>query len=288
MLSQFPIKKLEPKEFPPQLFEIPEPPKQLYIRGALPTPQTTLLAVVGTRKYTPYGKEICKKLISGLKGYPICIVSGLALGIDAIAHEAALEHNIQTLAIPGSGLSESVLYPRTNLSLAKRILEHRGCLLSEFEPEMGATIWSFPRRNRIMAGLVQAVLVIEGEAKSGTLITARLATEYNKDVLTVPQSVFSPTSSGPTLLLKLGATPIATSEDILEALHITIDKKEQVERTDLTEGELKIVSLLKVHESTKEEILSQTQFDVTTLNTLLMLLEIKGVIKETLGKIHLA
>lgn len=288
MLEAFPIKQLEPSDFPPQLLEIPKPPKTLYKRGSLPEQDTIFLAVVGTRKYTPYGKEVCKKLIEGLKGYPICIVSGLALGIDAIAHEVALLNKIKTLAIPGSGLDERVLYPRSNVGLAKRILEQGGCLLSEFEPKMSAAIWSFPTRNRIMAGLCQAVLVIEAEVKSGTLITARLATEYNRDVLTVPQSIFSPNSTGPALLLKLGATPITSSEDILEALHIKKEEKVEIDESDLTEDERQIVSVLKLGAKEKEELLEATHFDISKLNTLLTLLELKGVTKEMLGKVYIA
>ncbi|MBX2866739.1 DNA-processing protein DprA [Candidatus Kaiserbacteria bacterium] len=211
----FPIRTIE---CPPYLCEIPDPPEQLYVRGKLPPSDTTYLAVVGSRKYTEYGRRVVETLIQDLRGHNICIVSGLALGIDALAHEAALQNNLHTIAVPGSGLDDSVLYPKTNRRLAERILESGGALLSEFEPTFKATRWSFPRRNRIMAGLSHAVLIIEAEEKSGTLITARMAADYNRDVLVVPGDIFSKNSHGTHQFLKLGATPVTCADDILDAL----------------------------------------------------------------------
>ena len=125
------IYKLKPEQYPEGLNEIPQPPKTLYMRGKLPNSDLIYLAVVGSRKYTSYGKDICEKLIKGLKGYPIVIVSGLALGIDTIAHKAALETGLTTISFPGSGLDNSVLYPRTNIRLADEIIKNGGCLISE-------------------------------------------------------------------------------------------------------------------------------------------------------------
>src|SRR3989344_4788228 len=190
MLDDYPISELAKESWPKELLEIPQPPETLYIRGKLPAPEFVRLCVVGSRKYTPYGREACEKLIGELRGHPVCIVSGLALGIDRIAHEAALKAGLPTIAVPGSGLDIEVIYPKSNLGLAKDILKHGGCLLSELPPKEKATTWTFPQRNRIMAGLSRAVLIIEAEQKSGTLITSRLATEYNRDVLTVPGSIF--------------------------------------------------------------------------------------------------
>lgn len=212
------IRKLDTKEIPKCLFEIPHPPKELYIRGTLPPKDHIYVCVVGSRKHTQYGKECCEKIIEGLKGQPVVIVSGLALGIDAIAHKAAIKAGLKTVAFPGSGLDDSVLYPRTNFNLAKEILKSGGCLISEFPPDMKAEIWTFAQRNRLMAGISKAVLVIEAEEKSGTLITARMATDYNRDVLAVPGSIFSSTSIGTNKLLALGATPVTSSIDILDVL----------------------------------------------------------------------
>ncbi len=279
------IRVLEKKHWPPQLTEIPEVPKKLFIRGQTPDWSRILLAVVGARKNTSYGKDACETLIAGLSGSPITIVSGLALGIDAIAHRAALNARLPTIAIPGSGLSKTVLYPRSNHGLAEKIVESGGALISEFEPEFRATVWSFPQRNRIMAGMSRAVLVIEAEKKSGTLITARLATEYNRDVLTVPGSLFSPTSEGPHLLLRLGATPIASSNDILDALNLKQEDKKEKDYSDCSPDEIKILELLAEPKS-RDALIQQLNKTASELNALLSIMEIKGLIKESLGEIH--
>lgn len=288
MFKEFPISKILPSEFPKELLEIPGPPKELFIRGLMPPENFIRLAVVGSRKYTPYGKEATKKLIEGLRGYPVAIVSGLALGIDSIAHDSALSAGLPTIAIPGSGLDEEVIYPRNNLSLAKKILENNGCLISELSPNEKAAPWTFPQRNRIMAGLSKAILVIEAEKISGTLITARLGTEYNKDILTVPGSIFQSSSEGPHLLLKLGATPIRESGDILEALGLEARKQGETKNLfkECSVEELLIIEKLNTPKS-RDELKEETALDISKINTLLTLLEIKGVIKEAQGKIFI-
>lgn len=288
ILESYPIKTIENSNIPLLLREIPKPPKKLFVRGELPSGNLKYLAVVGSRKYTPYGKEACKKIIEGLRGYPIVIVSGLALGIDAFAHESALVAGLKTIAVPGSGLDENVIHPRTNLGLAKRILESGGTLLSEFDPHFEATPYSFPQRNRIMAGLSDAVLVIEAELKSGTLITSKLATEFNREVFAVPGSIFSSTSEGPHMLIRLGATPVTKSADVLEALGFEIDEKSVNEKThdDLGDDEKILVKCISSPLS-RDEILEQTDWEPERLSITITLLEIKGVAKESAGKIFL-
>ena len=189
------IRKLPKSKFPKALLEIPQPPENLWIIGELPTDKNLIyLSVVGSRKFTTYGREACEKIITGLKGYPIVIVSGFAMGIDTIAHKAAMRAGLKTMVFPGSGLSDKAIYPKTNVQLMREVVENGGCLLSEFEPDFMATQWGFPMRNRLMAGISKAVLIIEAEERSGTLITARLTTEYNRDLLVVPGSIFSSNS----------------------------------------------------------------------------------------------
>jgi DNA processing protein len=147
------MRKLTKPEFPAQLLQIPDPPEHLYIEGALPPAGATILCVVGARKNTQYGKDICEKLIGSLRGKNVSIVSGLALGIDTIAHKAALAAGLHTLAIPGSGIGPDVLYPHSNRKFAKELIKAGGGLLSEFEPDFVSTPWAFPMRNRIMAAL---------------------------------------------------------------------------------------------------------------------------------------
>src|SRR3989338_8400007 len=181
----FRLKVLERNDIPRALREIPQPPKKLYLAGKLPPEGTVYLAVVGSRKATAYGKDAVKKLISGLKGYPIAIVSGLAVGIDSLSHEAALDAGLKAVGFPGSGISEQAFFPPTSLRLAKKILDSGGCLLSEFEPNFKAQYYTFPMRNRLVAGISKAALIIEAQERSGTLITARMALDYNREVLAV-------------------------------------------------------------------------------------------------------
>ncbi len=273
-------------KFPPLLSEIPDHPTKLYYQGRLPDwKKFKLLTVVGTRNPTSYGKDVCESLIHGLSGFPIIIVSGLALGIDALAHRAALRAKLLTIAVPGSGLNEKVLYPSAHKNLAKEIVEKGGMLLSEFEPDFKATVWSFPQRNRIMAGMAHATLVIEAQKKSGTLITSRLATEYNRDVLTVPGSIFSQNSEGPHLLLSLGARPITRSEDILDTLEFKTEEKQALSYEDCSSEELSILKLL-VEPKSRDEIIRVLKLSTGTANALLTAMELKGLIKETFGELR--
>ena len=281
------IKQLKSEEYPELLKEINDPPKKLYIKGELPPDNMKYLCVVGSRKYSPYGKDVCKTLIEGLRGYPIVIVSGLALGIDSIAHESALENGLTTIAVPGSGLSESVLHPKAHKELARRIVKSGGTMLSEFEENFKATHYSFPQRNRVMAGMSHAVLIIEAEEKSGTLITSKFATEYNRDVLTVPASIFSGNSFGPHMLLRLGATPIRKSEDILEALGFNIKEKQQkLDLKDLSEKERKVIDILKTPME-RDELIANLGFPIQDANVTLSAMEIKGIIKESYGEMRI-
>ena len=284
------IKKLPTEKFPSPLFEIPEPPKDLWIIGDLPKEDLIYLCVVGSRKYTSYGKEICEKIIAGLKGYPIAIISGFAMGIDTIAHKKAMQVGLKTIVFPGSGLSDEAMYPKTNIRLIREVLEHGGCLLSEFEPNFKATQWSFPMRNRLMAGISRAVLIIEAEERSGTLITARLATEYNRDVLAVPGSVFSPNSKGTNRLIRQGATPITCAEDVLEALGFEQEKNEEKQASlflDLSKEEKVVINFLR-EPIPRDDLIRAMKMRISEANSLLSVMEIKGIIKEEYGEIKLS
>lgn len=279
-------RQLTPEEFPALLREIPDLPETLYLRGTLPNAEHKLLCVVGSRKYSQYGKDVCETLIRGLSGYPVSIISGLALGIDSIAHRAALDAGLPTIAIPGSGLGWNVLYPASHRALARRIIEQGGTLLSEFPDDFQATPYSFPQRNRIMAGLSHATLVIEATERSGTLITARLATEYNRDVCTPPHSIFSSSSHGPHQLIRNGATPITSPEDLLEVLSIEIEEKGERSVADLSDDERAVAALLS-EPMTRDELIERLGISTAQANTLLSAMELKGVIKEQLGEMRL-
>ncbi len=279
------IRTMSEEEFPSLIREIPDPPQQLFCAGQLPPKEHKLLAIVGARQFSEYGKSVCEHIIEGLRGYPISIVSGLALGIDSIAHRKALSVGLHTIAIPGSGLDKSVLYPRSHTGLAEEIVQSGGALISEFENTFRATPWAFPKRNRIMAGISHAVLVIEAEQKSGTLITSRLATEYNRDVCVVPGSIFSRTSEGPHMLLRLGATPITKSKDILEIFNLE-EKSSSQTILNLTDEEQLIVKLL-THPLSRDELIRKSKIETWKINSIVSAMEMKGLIVESMGELRL-
>ncbi|HEY4516420.1 MAG TPA: DNA-processing protein DprA [Candidatus Paceibacterota bacterium] len=280
------LKQLFPSDFPPLLREIPDAPKRLYLRGELPSADKKWLAVVGSRACTPYGRQAVEYLIGGLAGYPVVIVSGLAYGIDAEAHKAALKYGLQTVAVPGSGLDWNVLYPKANHGLAREILARGGALLSEEEPETAAADWTFPKRNRIMVGLSHATLVIEAKEKSGSLITAKLATEYNRDLLIVPGSIFSESSKGTHQFLRLGAQAATSPADILQTLGLEERTSAALElRTDLSESEIRVLHLIASPLS-RDELIRALELPTTEVNVLLSTMELKGLIVESLGVVR--
>ncbi|TSC64751.1 MAG: DNA processing protein [Parcubacteria group bacterium Gr01-1014_91] len=281
------IRELERKEWPRQLLEIPQPPKQLWVRGALPPAGHKLLTVVGSRAMTRYGQEACEKLITGLAGYPISIVSGLALGTDTCAHKAALSAGLHTLVVPGSGLGDDVLYPRSNRPFAKEILKAGGGMISEYAPDTPSRVYYFPERNRIMVGLSDAILVIEAGQKSGTLITARLASEYNRDLLAIPHRIGDPHAFGSHLFIRLGAALISDPLHILEALHIAPRESgvTGVAPSDLEDAELVIWSMLD-EPMTRDDILRASSAPAGETLTALVALELRGLIKEEFGAWH--
>lgn len=281
------IRDLLPDEFPPLLTEINDPPKQLRLWGNPPNPDNKLLAVVGSRKYSNYGREACESIIAGLASFPITIVSGLALGIDSIAHRSALHAGLQTIAIPGSGLDRKVLHPRSHVGLAEEIVESGGGLISEYEDSMPSGAWAFPRRNRIMAGMSHATIVVEAEKKSGTLITSRLATEYNREVGCVPGPINSPTSDGPHMLIRLGAALIRDHNDVLELLGLKrMDEAPTLlDVEDLSETEKIFIKILETP-CPRDELIRKSKLDIGTASATLSLLEIKGLITEELGEVR--
>lgn len=288
-MEDFPIHPVDPADIAAhfrQLLEIPQPSPGLFMRGSLERIiGTTLITIVGSRKYSSYGKYACEKIIGGLRGYPVTIVSGLAIGIDAIAHEAALENDLPTIAFPGSGLNEDAIYPAQHKSLAERILKSGGALMSEFAHDTRGAPWTFPQRNRLEAGIAAMTIVIEAEEKSGTLITSRLATEYSKIVGAVPGPITSPTSIGANWLLKLGAVPITDHSDILRELNIPERNMLPFPSILLNDTEMLIMNALAEPHS-KEELLKTLSLDPITAAIAFSTLEIKGAIRETYGRIE--
>jgi DNA processing protein len=271
----------------PKLAQIPGPPKELWARGSMPPPENKLLAVVGSRALTRYGKEVTNYLIEGLRGYPISIVSGLALGADAAAHTAALNSGLHTIAIPGGGLSDRALYPRSNMVLGKEILAAGGLLISEHPPSYKAAPYDFPSRNRIMVGISDAVLMIEAGPKSGTLITARMACDYNRDLMCVPHRIGDVHSEGAHYYLRQGAALVSSTADILEVLRIpeVACITDKIAET-LTESEQNVYRLLEEPVDT-DELLRKAEATHLLLpsQTLALLagLEFKDVLTSQFG-----
>ncbi len=276
------IRTIIPSDYPVQLREIPQVPEQLWVRGTLPPAKNKLLTVVGSRALTPYGKQACEQLIAGLAGYPISIVSGLALGADAVAHKAALKAGLHTIAFPGSGLADNVIAPRTNAGLAKEILQARGALLSEYRPDAHPAPWMFPQRNRLMVGISHAVLMIEAGERSGTLITARLAAEYNRELLCVPHRMTDLHGFGSHLFLRLGATLVSEPIHILEALGIPARGDRLQEPENLSAEEETIYALL-IEPLARGELIGRSGLAPATAITVLVTLELKGLVHEECG-----
>jgi DNA processing protein len=203
--------------YPANLRKIADPPPVLFTRGELSDQDQTAVALVGTRKATAYGKAVADRLTRDLARAGVTVVSGLARGIDTVAHHAAVQSRGRTLAVLGNGLDQ--VYPPENTALAHKIVDsHAGALVSEFAPGIPPDAVNFPRRNRIIAGLSLATVILEAGEPSGALITADFALEQGRDVLAVPGSIFSPTCAGTNRLIQQGATPVTCADDILEVL----------------------------------------------------------------------
>ena len=208
--------KITDSLYPILLKEISDPPKVLYYIGNFPPDNLFPLGVVGSRQSDIYGENVIKHLLTPDLLEKTIIISGLALGIDAAAHEISK----YTIAVLGTGLDEASFYPKNNLPLYKEIIKNGGLVISEYPAGTKASAQNFPQRNKIIAGLSRAVLVIQAKKRSGALITARLALENGRDVLTVPGSIFNELSSGPHLLIAQGATPITNATELSEILNL--------------------------------------------------------------------
>lgn len=269
------------KDYPAALREIPHPPEKLWVWGKIPSAKN-FLAVVGTRRCTAYGREITKKLIAALSPHSFCIVSGLAFGIDTAAHQAALEAHIPTVAVLGSGIDPAALHPAKNLRLAQDIVSRGGAVISEYEPDFKATLWSFPQRNRIISGLCGAVLVVEAPERSGALITARFALDQNRDVYAVPGSVLFSQSVGTNKLIQQGAMLVQDALDVLRAYGIAaLDEGEPRPEGagSLSPEEKQVLSLLS-EPLDINSIIRKSPYPPAQTQTIVGMLEIHGTIKR--------
>lgn len=275
---------IEDENYPELLKEIYNPPQILYYRGVL-FQNEKCLAVVGSRNYTNYGKQIIDDIVRKISKTGICIVSGLALGVDAHAHNVAIEENTRTIAVLGTGLDKRSIYPAHNRYLAEKILKSGGAIISEFPIGTQPLRHHFPQRNRIISGLSVATLVVEAKSRSGALITAKDALEQNREVLAVPGNIYSSLSEGPNKLIKDGARAITSYEDLVESLDLenvkNYIKTVAVKPENKEEEEiLKYLNHEPVHIDT---LVRLSSLDIKTVNTTLSMMEIKGMIKNLGG-----
>lgn len=289
----FPIIQITNIDYPKTLQNAKGVPKSFNIRGSLPPAHYKYLCVVGSRYPSPYGEEAVAKLISGLAGYPICIVSGLAIGIDGMAHRAALEAGLHCVAFPGSSLEWNEIYPREHVGLAEAIVRAGGALLSEWKSGYPTGKWAFPARNRFMAGISQATLIVQAGRGSGSLMTARHAEGYDRDVMAVPGPVNNPLSYGPHMLIRRGAALISSSKDLLEELGFRVPREFTEGGTQVaakkmlrtlpshiaTDGlSISILGILSLEEATSSYLLEKTLASAASLNERLSLLELEGLV----------
>ncbi len=279
------IKKIEVGEenYPLLLKKIPNSPKILYCRGEIKKDEACL-AIVGTRRYSRYGKENAFSLAKHLAMAGITIVSGLARGIDTFAHLGALEAGGRTIAVLGTGLDEKSIYPKENLKLAKKILEKGSCLLSEYPTGTPGWKENFPQRNRIISGLSLGVLVIEAKLKSGALITAKWAKIQERKLFALPGSIYSLNSNGPHFLIKKGAKLVENANDILAELKLKPFEKKEIKGKNPEQS--LILKILQNGSLTIDEIIEKTNFPSQKVSTILTLMEIEDKVKNLGGNIY--
>ncbi|XOU93999.1 MAG: DNA-processing protein DprA [Candidatus Kerfeldbacteria bacterium] len=277
------IVTLKDNNYPLLLREIYSPPPILYYKGKLPDNSNMSLGVVGTRKTSIYGRQASLDLVSILAKTGLIIVSGLALGIDTLAHQTTLKYGGITMAILGCGLD--IIYPSSNYQLAKNIVFNGGCIISEYPPGTKPLKQHFPARNRIIAGITKGVLVIEGGHKSGSLITARFSLDYNREVMAIPGSIFNTNAEGTNHLLKNGAHLISNAEDVLNVLDLQyIQKYKETQQALPKNSEEKILyEIITKSPIHIDEIIQQCKLQISIINATLTIMEMKGLIKNLGG-----
>lgn len=271
--------------YPKMLAEIADPPKQLYCRGNLELLNTECIGVVGTRKLTPYGKESAQYITRGLVTAGFTIVSGLAMGIDAVAHQTTLDTGGKTVAVLGGGIDDKSIGPRINFKLATDILKNNGLIISEYPEGFSPNEKTFPQRNRIISGLSRGILVVEAAEGSGALITAKCALDQNRDVFAIPGSIFSSKSSGPNDLIKKGAKLISSAQDIIDEYGYNLNILSKIRNDMSTKDPLhkSIIDILNEQgELSADEIMPHLpSLSASDILSSLSVLEINGVLKQT-------
>jgi len=288
------------ENYPKLLKEIKDPPKVLYYIGSLPKNDERNFAVVGTRRYSPYGKQVALEIAGDLAEAGLTIVSGLMSGIDTFSHQATLERKGRTIAVLGTGLDEKSIYPKENIGLAKKIIETGGCLISEYPPGTAGTHFTFPQRNRIISGLSLGVLVVEAKpllpnfgvgankkSGSGAIITALHAFEQKRKVFAVPGPIYSSSSKGCHFLIKKGAKLVENANDVLQELNLrclNFEFKQRVEGEN--KEEILILETLKEEALYIDKIIERTKLPASAVAGALAILEIKCKVRNLGGNVY--
>lgn len=272
------------EKYPLMLRNIDNPPSVIYYKGNLfDCNLEKTLAVVGSRRATSYAKDALVKILSGLASTDICIVSGLASGIDTTAHVTALENNLKTIGVIASGFDFT--YPAANKELYKKIENGNGAILTEYYPTFQPLQFRFPQRNRIVSGLSYGTLVAEASLKSGALITSNLTLEQGRELMCIPGLITNPNTEGIYKLLKNGAALVTCADDILETLgwEIQLEQQSLFKLPDLSEDEKRIYEALEIEDKCVDELQAFTKLSIENLLTYLTTMELKGIIKQVDG-----
>jgi DNA processing protein len=269
--------------YPSYLREIPGAPPLLYVQGAIEEADRWAVAVVGTRRLTQYGRQVTRDIVTGLVRNGVTIVSGLARGVDAIAHKAALDAGGRTIAVLGSGLD--CIYPAENRSLVTQILHERGAVISEYGMGVQPEAKNFPPRNRIISGLSLGVIVVEAGERSGALITSKFALEQDREVFAVPGSINSPASRGPNKLIQQGAKLVTSADDVIEELNLTMVAEKTAVQLALPESaeEAALLSHLSTQPVHVDQLSRASGMAPSLVSSTLTLMELKGTVQQVGG-----
>jgi DNA processing protein len=277
----------EDETYPQRLKEIDQPPPVLYIRGDYLPDDLFAVAIVGTRRVTAYGRQITEELAAYLAANRITLVSGLARGVDAIAHQTALKAGGRTIGVLGSGVDR--IYPPEHRSLAEKMMES-GAIVSDYAPGTPPDASNFPPRNRIISGLSLAVVVIEAGETSGALITAEFAAEQGREVFAVPGSILAPQSKGTNKLIQNGALPLLSVNDLMQPLNLTHMGEHKAARKTIPadETEARLMTVLGAEPLHVDEIRNQTDLPIEKVSATLALMELKGMVRQVGGMNYVA
>jgi DNA processing protein len=275
------------ESYPKRLNEIDQPPPVLYTQGNINPDDEWSVAIVGTRRVTAYGRQVAEDIAGSLARNGLTIISGLARGVDSIAHQAALDAGGRTIAVLGSGLDR--IYPPENRQLAEQI-KANGAIISEFSPNTPPEASNFPQRNRLISGLSLAVLVIEAGIKSGALITAAFAADQGREVFAVPGNITSPGSRGTNRLIQNGAHPLLSAEQVLEILELSMVAEHRSARVALPSDavEAQLFETLGEEPLHIDEITNRTEIPVEKVTATLALMELKGMVRQVGGMQYIA